>query len=153
MNTMKPLLLAAMLLGVAAPTLRAQNAHLGFRGGYNFDREDALIGAHMTFPVGGLVDLYPSIDYYFTDGSGSMVGFNVDLKLREIGRQSVVYVGGGLSMLRSSNGGVTDTDTGGNLFAGLESRMGSTHPFLEVRGLLREQSSVQIVGGLNFTLH
>ena len=50
-------------------------------------------------------------------------------------------------------GGASNTDTGGNLFFGLESRLGAAHPFFEVRGLLHDQSSVQLVGGLNFTLY
>jgi len=153
MKTMKMLLLAGLLSGLLVSTASAQRAHLGFRGGYNFDRNDALIGAQVSLPVSRLVEAYPSFDYYLTSGSGSTVGFNLDLKLRSMGMSSVWYVGGGLNVLRTSGGGFSNSDTGGNLFVGLESRVGSVHPFFEVRGLLHDQSAVQIVGGLNFTLY
>jgi hypothetical protein len=152
MKTTKPLLLAAVAVMLSATAVQAQRAHLGFRAGYEFDRENALLGAQITLPLSGMVELYPSFDYYLTEGSGSMVGFNVDLKLRSVG-QSALYVGGGLNMLRASSGGSADTDTGGNLFLGVESRTGAVHPFFELRGLLRDNSAVQIVGGLNFSLY
>jgi hypothetical protein len=65
----------------------------------------------------------------------------------------VFYVGGGLNMLRNSVDGVSDMDTGGSLFVGYENRLGDVHPFFEIRGLLHDQSAVQIAAGLNFTLY
>ena len=150
MKTMKPMLLAALLVAAVAPVAAAQRAHLGFRAGYNFDRDDALLGAQVLIPLASMVELYPSFDYYMTD-AGSATGFNVDLKVRTAG-SSAMYVGGGLNMMRIGGGGTSNMNTGGNLFVGLESRLGQTHPFFEVRGLLHEQSSVQIVGGFNFTI-
>jgi hypothetical protein len=151
---MTSLFTLVLFSALAVSVANAQRAHLGFRGGYNFDREDALLGAQLSLPVGGMVEVYPSFDYYFTDGGGSLLGINMDLKLRSMGgSHSAFYVGGGLSLMRASAGGASTTDTGGSLFAGLESRVGSAHPFFEVRGLLHDQSSVQIVGGLNFTLY
>ena len=151
MKTMKPLLVAALLAIAVTSVASAQRAHLGFRAGYNFDRDDALLGAQVLVPVGSMVEFYPSFDYYLTD-VGSAMGFNADLKLRGAANQSVLYVGGGLNMLRTSVNDASDMNTGGNLFMGIESRLGQSHPFFEVRGLLREQSSVQLVGGFNFTL-
>lgn len=150
MKTMKPMLLAALLVTAVVPVAAAQRAHLGFRAGYNFDRDDALLGAQVLIPLASMVELYPSFDYYMTD-AGSATGFNVDLKVRTAG-SSAMYVGGGLNMMRIGGGGTSNMNTGGNLFVGLESRLGQTHPFFEVRGLLHEQSSVQIVGGFNFTI-
>jgi hypothetical protein len=150
MKTMKPMLLAALLVTAVVPVAAAQRAHLGFRAGYNFDRDDALLGAQVLIPLASMVELYPSFDYYMTD-VGSATGFNVDLKVRTAG-SSAMYVGGGLNMMRIGGGGTSNMNTGGNVFVGLESRLGQTHPFFEVRGLLHEQSSVQIVGGFNFTL-
>lgn len=152
MKTMLKTMLLAALLGLAiVPAAAAQRAHLGFRAGYNFDRDDAAIGAQVLLPLTNAVEFYPSLDYYLTD-AGSAVGFNVDLKLRNPGNMGVIYVGGGLNMMRTGGGGTSNLNTGGNVFMGLESRLGATHPFFEVRGLLHEQSSVQIVGGFNFTM-
>jgi len=151
MTLKMPLLLAAWLVLFASSPAVAQRAHVGIHGGFNFDSEDGLIGAQLLLPVGRLVEFYPSFDYYFTD-AGSLVGFNVDLKLRNPGRRSVVYAGGGLSILSASGGGASSANTGGNLFLGLETRLGITHPYFEARVLLHDQSSVQLVGGLNLTL-
>ena len=149
-KTMKTLIAGGFLSALIVSSATAQRAHLGFRGGYNFDRENALIGAQFGLPVGSQMELYPSFDYYLSDGDRSALGFNVDLKLYTgAADHNPLYVGGGLNLMRASG----DTDTGGNLFAGFESRLGATHPFFEVRGLLREESAVQIVAGLNFTLY
>jgi hypothetical protein len=153
----KTILTAAGLLAVliAAPAA-AQRPNLGLHVGYNFDREDALLGAQVALPMGDRVDLYPSLNYYLTD-VGSTVGFNVDVRLRNVldvdDRDAMFYVGGGLNMMRNSQDGSSDTDTGGNLFVGYESRAGDLWPFVEVRGLLNENSAVQILGGLNFRLN
>ena len=151
MKTMKPLLFAA-LLGIAVSTsAAAQRAHVGFRAGYNFDRDDAAIGAQALIPLSGMVEFYPSFDYYFAD-VGSAIGFNADLKWRPGNSSSVLYLGGGLNMMRTAVGEDNNMDAGGNLFMGVESRLGQSHPFFEVRGLLREDSAVQLVGGFNFTI-
>jgi len=110
------------------------------------------IGAQFHLPLGRQVEFYPSFDYYFSD-PGSLVGFNVDLKLRYPSRDLELYVGGGLNILRASFGGTSNTDTGGNVFAGLETRVGLAHPYFEVRGLLHDGSSVQLNAGINFTLY
>ena len=151
MTPNRPLLLAAWLALFAVSPAGAQRTHIGFHGGYNFDSEDGLIGAQLQLPVGRLIEFYPSFDYYFTD-VGTLVGFNVDLKLRNPGRRSVVYAGGGLNILSASGGGASDTNTGGNVFLGLETRLGITHPYFEARVLLHDQSSLQLVAGLNLTL-
>jgi hypothetical protein len=151
MRTTKSLVLAGLLALLVVPVAGAQRSHLGFRAGYNFDRDDAVVGGQVFIPIASMIELYPSVDYYLTD-AGTVMGFNVDLKWRNQTPRSALYFGGGLNMLRASAGGASNVNTGGNLFAGLESRLGATHPFFEVRGLLHEQSSVQLVAGLNFTL-
>jgi hypothetical protein len=150
------IVVAGLAGALAASPAAAQRAHLGLHAGYNFDRDDALIGAQFSWPLGARVDAYPSLDYFFTD-RGSALGFNLDLKLRNVATAdatgAVFYVGGGLNMQRTSFNGSSDMDTGGNLFVGYESRLRSAHPFFEIRGVLHQQSSVQLVGGLNFTLY
>ena len=140
------LALACLGLGAAAPG-PAQHAHLGFHGGVNFDRDEALIGAQLLLPLGRRVELYPSLDYYLTD-AGSLVGLNADIKFVAAGL-TPLYLGGGLSFLRGSDGA---RDTGANLFAGLESRTGAMHPYLEFRVLLHDDTSSQLLVGVNWTL-
>ena len=155
-GSMKPWLaaplLVGMLLGSAAVPVQAQRSHIGFHGGYNFDLEDGLVGAQFHLPFGRQLEFYPSFDYYFSD-PGSLVGFNIDLKLRYPSRDLELYLGGGLNILRASSTGGSNTDTGGNVFAGLETRVGVAHPYFEVRGLLHNTSSVQLNAGINFTLY
>lgn len=149
-------LLGALAVVVAvggSPRLAAQQrSHFGFHGGYNFDADDPLIGAQLLLPLASHVELYPSFDYYFTGGT-STLGLGVDLKLRTSGSHLVFYGGGGLNILwEDAGGGTRASNTGGDLFGGLESRRGNVHPYAEFRVLLHGTSSSQIAAGLNFTL-
>ena len=153
---MKPVgavaLAVSVLLAATTATAHAQRSHIGPHVGYNFDVDRALIGAQLLLPVGRSVELYPSFDYYFVD-AGSLVGFSGDLKFRvPTGGPSVLYVGGGVNILRASAGGSSDTDTGWDLLFGLESRLGMTHPYVEGRVLNHSNSSFQLAVGLNLTL-
>lgn len=152
MNPTRPLMVAAALaMAVASPSF-AQRAHLGLHGGYNTDRENFLVGGQAQIPVSSSVDFYPSLDYHFLD-SGNRVGMNFDLRLRNPFGASAWYAGGGLSLMRTSVTGSSNTDTGADIFAGVESRSGPVHPYAEVRGLLNRASSVQLIGGVNFSLY
>jgi len=88
-------------------------------------------------------------DYYLAD-SGSLLGLSADLKFRTPG--DPLYLGGGLNIMRASAGGSSNNDTGFDLFAGLETRYGWSHPYVEVRGLFHSGSAVQGAFGLNITL-
>lgn len=144
--------LPAVLIAATAGTAEAQRAHIGGRAGYNFDIDEALVGAQILLPLTRAVEVYPSFDYYFVD-AGTLLGFNGDIRFR-LGprRASIFYLGGGLNVLVRSDG-ADDTDTGVGVFGGLEARRGSTHPFVEARLLLHDDSSFQLLAGLNFTLY
>jgi len=113
---------------------------------HNVDGDDWLIGAQAHLPLSRSIELYPSFDYYFVD-PGSVVGLNADLQFRTPG--APLYLGGGLNILKTSG----NSDTGFDLFGGLETRYGRTHPYLELRGIFHDNSSVQLVAGLNVTLY
>jgi len=145
--------LAAMVLlwGVlGGGRAEAQRSHIGPHAGYNFDFDEALIGAQAHLPLTRSVELYPSFDYYFVDG-GKLLGFNGDLEFRA--PRGPLYFGGGVNVLRASAGAGRSSDTGINLFAGFETRYGVTHPYIEARGLLHETRSFQLLFGLNVTLY
>jgi len=145
---MRRILMAVVLLMGAAVVSRAaaQRSHFGIHGGYNFDLEEGLIGAQMHMPIGRSIEFYPSFDYYLVN-SGSLVGFNGDLKFRTPG--TPLYFGGGLNIL--SGGG--NSNTGFNLFGGFETRYGRTHPYVEGRGLFHDNSTFQLLFGINVTLY
>ena len=124
----------------------AQRSHFGVHGGYNFDSDDWLIGAQVHLPLSRSIELYPSFDYYFVD-PGSLVGLNADLQFRTPG--APLYLGGGVNILRASG----NSDTGFDLFGGLETRYGRTHPYIEARALFHDNSSLQLLFGLNVTLY
>jgi hypothetical protein len=136
-----------LLLGAAGVSrVAAQRAHFGVHGGYNFDSEDWLIGAQVHLPLSHSIELYPSFDYYFVD-PGSLVGFNADIQFRTPG--APLYLGGGLNILHTSG----NSDTGFDLFGGLETRYGRTHPYIELRRVFHDNTSVQFLFGLNLTLY
>jgi|ERR671918_1054156 hypothetical protein len=142
------LIVAVLLAGAGAARADAQRSHIGLHGAYNFDLDHAAIGAQVHIPVSRSVELYPSFDYYFLD-AGTLLGLNGDIKVHAPG--SPFYLGGGLSVLRAGNG-TTNTDTGFNLFGGFESRYGQTHPYVEVRGIFHDRTSLQVAVGINVTL-
>lgn len=144
-------LLAALLAAGAAAPGAAQRAHAGVRIGANFDTDEVLIGGHFLAPLSRRVELYPSLDIYFPE-AGARLGFNGDLKVRFPTTELDLYAGGGINYLHRRVAGVSDGDLGLNLLGGFETRGGWVHPFVEARVLLHDNTSFQLVGGLNFTL-
>ena len=112
------ILTAVALLVCAAGVARvdAQRSHFGVRGGYNFDMEEGSIGAQLHLPLSSSIELYPSFDYYFVN-TGNLLGISGDLKFRTPG--APVYFGGGLNVLTGDG----NSDTGFDLFGGLETRL------------------------------
>jgi hypothetical protein len=139
--------------GLATP-LAAQTGrvHIGPHVTYNFDVDEAAIGGQLTAPIGPYVEFYPSIDLFLVD-RGSLFGANADFKFRPTPHDAGwLYLGAGLNITHRSIRDFSHTDTGLNLFMGIESRQGAVHPYGEFRAILGDGSSVQIAGGLNFTL-
>lgn len=145
------LVLALLFVASTAEAQRRARAagagpRYGGHVGYNFDVEDALLGAQLSWPVTPRIDLYPSLDYYLVD-PGSLWSLNLDLKFRPPTRQGLLYIGGGLNYSRRSAFGNSTSDTGLNLVLGYERRL-RTAPYIEAKLILGDGSSFQIVGGL-----
>jgi hypothetical protein len=143
----------ALALSLLAAPAVAQRSHIGVHAGYDFDTDDAVVGGQVSLPLSRYVELYPSVDVYLVS-TGSLVGLSGDLKYRLAPRaRPELYLGGGVNVLRSSAGGATATDTGWDLFGGVESRLGYTHPYVEGRGRFHgDRSAFQLNAGLNITL-
>jgi hypothetical protein len=121
-------------------------AHLG----YNFDADDALLGAQLTYPVTPRLALYPTFDYYF-ESNVTLWALNADIKFHPPTRRGYFYFGGGLNILHGSAGGFSNTDTNLNLLGGLEGRRWrSTVPYVEAKLIVGNGSAFQIVGGLSW---
>jgi opacity protein-like surface antigen len=147
------MLTAIALLLCATPVSRAaaQRSHIGFHGGYNFDIDEALIGAQVHLPLTRSIELYPSFDYYFVSG-GTLLGLNGDVLFRSPG--APLYLGGGVNVLRAKpSGGSSSSDTGFDLFLGFETRYGRTHPYIEARELFHDNTAFQVMAGINITLY
>ncbi|HET8712567.1 MAG TPA: hypothetical protein VFM23_02660 [Gemmatimonadales bacterium] len=150
------LLLLVMMASTADAQRRARRRAIVNQGptygahlGYNFDVDDLLLGAQLTYPITPDVALYPTFDYYFVS-PGSLWSLNFDLKYRPPTRYGAWYVGGGLNYSHASSGGVSGSDTGLNLLTGLEGRRGRTRPYVEGKFILSGGSSFQIVGGVSW---
>jgi hypothetical protein len=136
----------------AATVATAQRAHVGARVGYDLHSRNVLVSTQATVPITNRAEFYPSLDVYLPD-NGSMTGFNGDVKYRfpsTVGAE--MYIGGGVGVLNRSVAGNSDTSVGANALVGVESRSGWVHPFLEGRALMNDQTRVQMIGGLNFTI-
>lgn len=137
-----------------AGTARAQTSrlHVGPRLSYQFDVKEVGLGAQLGVPIARHLEFYPSFDYFFVS-PGSLWQLNADLKYR-FGGQGLdwLYTGAGLNFAHASAGGGSNTDTGLNLFGGIESLKGWVHPFGELRLTVGDGSTGMIAGGLNFTL-
>jgi len=141
-----------LTMGVSGTALAQGRSHFGPQLGYNFDYEALVIGAQFSAPIGQHLEFYPSFNYFVVDG-GSAFALNADLKYRlPMEGANWLYLGGGLNVTRVESGGFDDTNAGLNLILGVESRKGNIHPFGEFRFTAGDGSSVQLVGGLNFTL-
>lgn len=153
MNTKVVLALAAsMALGVSSAAQAQTRSHIGPQIGYNFDYKALVLGGQFSAPIGQHLEFYPSFNYFFVD-VGSLWAVNLDLKYRlPIQNADWLYVGGGLNLSHFSVGGGSNTDANVNLIAGVETRSGNIHPFGEFRLTAGNGSTVQLVGGLNFTL-
>jgi hypothetical protein len=144
------LVLATVLAGVAEA--QTNKFHLGPRISYHFDAEAVGLGAQFSAPLANHLEFYPSADYFFVD-EGSLWSFNADLKYR-LAAASIkrLYIGAGLNIAHFSLDDESDTETGLNLFAGVESLKGRVHPFGEFRFMTSNGSTAQLAAGLNFTL-
>lgn len=149
------LLAAALTLASAfASTAQAQTneVHLGARVSYNTDAEVAGLGVQVGIPIGRRLEFYPSFDNFFVN-SGSLLGFNADLKLRvPLETSDWMYLGAGLNFARRSVGDNNNTNTGANVFIGAESLKGRVHPFGEIRVIANDGTNMQFAVGLNFTM-
>ena len=146
----KAALLTVALTACVSAVAGAQTSrsHLGPHVAYNFDYQKWGVGGQLSVPVAHHLEFYPSADYWLVSG-GSLWGLNADLKYRLTGAGwSWLYVGSGLNI--TTGGG--SSQTGLNLFAGIESLRGQVHPYAEFRGIVNGASTTQISAGLNFTL-
>ena len=138
-------LLFASLIVMALPTSAVaqglQNrTRIVVRGGYDTQRDAGGLGAAVRIPIGGAFELIPSGDYFFVSFGDAWQG-NLDGAIR-FGDRQLFYVGTGVAFLNRSINGISNSDVGWNLFAGLaaETPGGRFGLLVEPRYTLREGS-------------
>lgn len=150
--TLTVALAAGLTVGVSNAAFAQGRSHIGVQAGYNFDYEAVVLGGQFSAPIAHHLEIYPSFNYFFVDVGSAFAG-NLDLKYRlPIEHADFLYIGGGLNVTHVKVGSFTNTDVNVNLLAGIESRTGTVHPFGEFRLTAGNGSTVQLVGGLNFTI-
>lgn len=150
-TTLAVALAVGLTMGVSSAAQAQTRSYVGPQIGYNFDYEALVVGAQFGAPIGPYLEIYPSFNVFFVD-PGSAWAVNLDLKYRmPMQGADWLYVGGGLNVTRTKVT-VSHTDANANLLAGIESRRGTVRPFGEFRLTVGHGSTVQLVGGLNFTL-
>jgi hypothetical protein len=142
---------AAQRRGRAAAAAAIERPSYGGHLGYNFDANDVLLGAQLTYPITPRFALYPTFDYYFQSG-GTLWALNGDVKFHPPTRAGYFYFGGGLNIMHASAAGVSNTNTNLNLLAGLEGRRWRNPvPYAEAKFILGNgNSQFQIAGGLSW---
>jgi hypothetical protein len=128
------------------------STRVGPRIGYDFQSDEAVLGASLTVPISTRIEFYPSIDIYTPD-RGNKVGFNGDVKVYLPTRASYdLYAGGGLGIVNQNLGDVSNTDVGVNLLFGIASRVGAINPFGEAKLLIHDDTQLVLLAGMNFRM-
>lgn len=128
--------------------VRVERPGVGPRFGYDFDVDHAFLGGTLNFPVGRRWALAPSADFYL-GATGTPYRLNADLKFRPPTSYGFFYFGGGVAILHAAG----TSDAGANVFAGWEGRRyNPVRPFLEGRFVFADNTSFNLVAGLNFPL-
>ena len=156
--------LAAFLLAFGltcaglAGTAHAERVTLGPHLGYNLDVDDPLLGIESRIDLTNIsssviLQLNPSFSYYFVDNF-DLFNFAVNVPFEfVIGGSSLrPFVAPGLGLVHVSAGGGSDTDLALVLLGGLLFRLGVVDPFFQLRVLIEDGSSAELMGGVLFEL-
>jgi len=128
--------------------VRVDPPGVGPRVGYDFEFEHWFLGGQLNLPVGRRWVLVPSAEFY-TGADGSPYRLNADLKYHPPTVYGLFYLGGGFAY-RHANG---QGDAGANVFAGWEGRRSRPFkPFLEGKFVFADNTSFNVLAGLNFPL-
>jgi hypothetical protein len=128
--------------------VRVERPSVGPRIGYDFHVDHVFVGGQLNLPVGRRWGLEPSAEFY-PGLSGSLFRLNADLKYHPPTVYGLFYVGAGFAYLHASGA----SDAGGNLFAGWEGRRARPFkPFLEAKLVFANNTSFNVLAGLNFPL-
>jgi len=135
-----------------AKTADARTA-VDLRAGTYTDASSLAIGGGLVTDLGrGTSWLFnPNLEIVFPDG-GNVFAMNGDFNYQfPSGGSLGAYAGGGPALLiADSNTGSSQTDLGLDLIGGMTGRRSSTHPFLQGKAVLSNNSEFVLMGGVRF---
>jgi hypothetical protein len=141
------------LLAVLAPSVPADAASFGIRGGVYTEQDNPFVGAELLSHAGGNFYFNPNAEYVFID-SGQFWTFNFDGHYDLMGKDSpYIWIGAGLavSYFNPEGSGGSDTNANANLLAGIGFRTsGRVVPYIQVKLITSDPSEFVAAGGIRF---
>jgi hypothetical protein len=150
-------LLSLMPGGASAQARRGKQSFIhgpvsvGPRAGRDFENHAWSLGAQVSVPMDGNLELRPSGDFFFPRDGDTGWQANGDAAFH-FGNSGAVYAGGGIAFAHPGGG---ETKTGYNIFFGLNASAssGRTRPFLEARWtFVNDTSPFRLALGFNYRL-
>ena len=158
MRTAAFALVLALCCAGFAGTAQAERATIGPHLGFNLDLDDPFLGIESRIDLTNIssnviLQLNPSFSYYFTDNI-DLFNFALNLPFEFLIDDSVLrpFAAPGLALVHVSAGGGSDTDAQLVLLAGLLFRLGVVDPYFQIRVLIGDGSSAELMGGVLFAL-
>jgi hypothetical protein len=148
------LLLAACLAAATllAAEAAADDAKVGFRGGYYTDLEEPFVGAELLVRVAPRFYFNPNVEYVFVNNNNYFTwnaDFHYDFHSRG---SSFAWLGAGLAVVTSNPSGPnnTDNDVAANFLAGVGVRSGSLIPYFQAKIIAKDDTEFVLAFGLRF---
>jgi hypothetical protein len=149
-------MLACAALCCASPAHAERNT-LGPHFGVNFDLEDPFLGLEGRFDVGNvgssaIIQINPSFSFYFGDGYDAFnFALNVPFEFLISGTVARPFAAPGIAIWHFSNGD-SETDIALALIGGVLFALDPVEPFVQLRILIGDGSSAELMGGVLFRL-
>lgn len=146
---MKPLWIAIMIMGIAVALPAKSEVQFGIRAGQYTDESKPFVGVELLVPVANRWYFNPNIEYVFV-GSGKLLTLNADAHYDfRTGTRTMVWAGGGLAVIYRDRVR-SDTSLGANVIAGAGWRVGQLIPYVQIKGILGDESDFVAMAGIRF---
>lgn len=157
MKALYALCLLALAAALCAPSGHAQTQiELGPRVGFEVsDIEELFVGADARISTASLpVQINPTFDYYFVDGDVTFIQLTGNaLYAFDIDNQAFTpYAGGGVSYIRASVSGFSNSDVGLNLLGGAKFGVSNLQLFAQGEFVLGDADPAKLTAGVLFIL-
>lgn len=149
--------LCALAAGVAVLAWNPAPANAGtdydLRLGYYTDAQGLAVGAGLLSSVGSSARWFfnPNVEMAFGDATNNLTlngDFHYDFAHSDA---MSFYMGAGPAVIHTDpEFADSNTDLGLNLFGGVTGTRGSSRPFLQLKGILSDDTEVALMGGIRF---